>query len=117
MKIRLLRYVALVLMLPLVALASRGKGKDHPLTGTVASFYAPIDAGGHLEDGDTYERRVYALKTDTDTLEIIGYDTHGARKRPPLTIGQILRFRTDQKFIYTVLDDGKEHRYYIRSAK
>jgi hypothetical protein len=102
--------------------------RDYPLTGTVVSFHAEKELRGSMEGDEgeinTITRRVYVLKTDTGQLEITGWDSQRhlpfakskAAKRPPLSIGQKIQFRTDGKFIWTVLDDGVEHRYYINSA-
>jgi hypothetical protein len=112
-------------LLALTLSASANKEpKDYPLTGTVVSFHAEKEVRGSDGDIDTYSRRVYVLKTDTGELEITGWDKTAhvpftkskAQKRPPLSIGQKITFRTDGKFIWTVLDDGVEHRYYINSA-
>jgi hypothetical protein len=113
-----------VLLLTLAASAKK-EPKEHPLTGTVVSFHAEKEVRGTEGDIDTYSRRVYVLKTDTGELEITGWDSarrapftkSKAQKRPPLSIGQKITFRTDGKFIWTVLDDGVEHRYYINSAR
>jgi hypothetical protein len=113
-----------VLALSLLASAKK-EPKDYPLTGTIISFHGEKEVRGSEGDIDTYSRRVYVLKTVTGELEITGWDTERhapfakskAQKRPPLSIGQKIAFRTDGKFIWTVLDDGVEHRYYINSAK
>ena len=113
-----------VLALTLLAPAKK-EPKAYPLTGTVVSFHAEKEVRGSEGDVDTYSRRVYVLKTDTGELEITGWDSirHApftkskAEKRPPLSIGQKITYRTDGKFIWTVLDEGTEHRYYINSAK
>ncbi len=100
-----------------VALAKDKNPKDYPLSGTIISFHAQQEVSGNEDSVNTFERRVYVLKTDTGTLEISGWENgFKARKRPTLSIGQMLKFRTDEKFIYTQLDDGKEHRYYIMSS-
>jgi hypothetical protein len=113
-------------MLTLTLSASAKKEpKEYPLGGTVVSFHAEKEVSGIDGDIDTYSRRVYVLKTDTAELEITGWDSQRhapftkskAQKRPPLSIGQKITYRTDGKFIWTVLDDGLEHRYYINSAK
>ncbi len=88
------------------------------------SFHAEKELRGSDGDVDTYSRRVYVLKTDTGELEITGWDStrrapftkSKAQKRPPLSIGQKITYRTDGKFIWTMLADGAEHRYYINSA-
>jgi DNA-binding LytR/AlgR family response regulator len=111
------KFAALVLLLPGAAVAKGEKPKDHPLTGTVVSFHAQQEVRGDEDSVRTVERRVYVVKTDTGTLEITGWDRGSkASKRPPLAIGQTLTFRTDGKYIYIVLSDGKEHRYYILAA-
>ena len=82
-------------------------------TATVVSFHVSQE----VMDGDTYDRRVYVLKTDNGSLQVAGSGSvRTASKRPPLGIGQQITFRTDGKFIWTVLSDGKEYRYYIKSA-
>jgi hypothetical protein len=95
---------------------------EYPLTATVVSFHAESSVGGAFSNGQGYIgesiRRVYVIKTETATLEIRGADNgFKARKRPALAIGESLNYRTDNKFIYTVLDDNKEHRFYIVSAE
>src|SRR5580700_817626 len=115
---------SVVLALTLLASAKK-EPKDYPLRGTVVSFHAEKEVRGSEGDIDTYSRRVYVLKTDAGELEITGWDSarHApfakskAQKRPPLSIGQKMTYRTDGKFIWMVLDDGVEHRYYINSAK
>jgi hypothetical protein len=99
------------------ALAKDKKAKDYPLTGTVLSFHAHQEMSGNEDSVGTYERRVYVVKTDSGQLEVTGWD-RGRKgwKRPPLAIGQVLSFRSDGKYIYTLLDDGKEHCYYIMAA-
>jgi hypothetical protein len=105
--------------------SAKKEPKEHPLTGTIVSFHAEREVRGSDGDIDTYSRRVYVLKTDTTELEITGWDSmrHApftkskAQKRPPLSIGQKITYRTDGKFIWTMLDDGVEHCYYINSAK
>jgi hypothetical protein len=100
-----------------LVLAKDKSQKDYPLTATITSFHAQQEVRGDEDSVGTYERRVYVLKTNTGTLEISGWENgFKARKRPPLTIGQVLKYRTDGKYVYTQLDDGKEHRYYIMSA-
>jgi hypothetical protein len=117
MKITLWKFVAVVLLLAGAAAAKDEKPKDCPLTGTVVSFHAHQGMRGNEDRVHTYERRVNVVKADAGTLEITGWDRgRKASKRPPLAIGQALTFRTDGKFVYTVLDDGKEHRFYIMAA-
>lgn len=108
---------------------AKDKPKDYPLTCTVVSFHAQAEVRGsgsgygsngiYESEGSvgTYERRIYVVKTDTETLEITGWE-HGSkhRKRPPLTVGQQLKYRTEGAYLFTVLDDGNEHRYYLMSA-
>ncbi|MGB8113061.1 MAG: hypothetical protein WCF22_04780 [Candidatus Sulfotelmatobacter sp.] len=114
--------VAMLMLLLIVGIAAaKDKAKDYPLTGTVVSFHNQQGVRGVVSDGDgavnSYERRVYVIKTDTGNLEVTGWENgFKARKRPPLSLGQQLLFRTDGKYIYTVLDDAKEHRFYIMSA-
>ena len=108
--------IALLLLTATLGFA-KNKGKDYPLTGTITSFHARQEVAMYDGDGGTYERRVYVMKTDNGNLEITGWERGSKRRnRPPLAIGQTLTFSTDGKFIYTVLDDGKEHRFYIMSA-
>jgi hypothetical protein len=115
-------FVVLALTL---SVSAKKEPKDYPLSGTVVSFHAEKEVRGSEGDVDTYSRRVYVLKTDTSEIEITGWDSmrrapftkSKAQKRPPLSIGQKITYRTDGKFIWTVLDDGIEHRYYINSAK
>lgn len=117
MKRTLLKIAVVLLSLSGVAVAKDKASKDYPLKGTVVSFHAQQEVSGNESGVDTYERRVYVVKTDTGTLEITGWEKgRTASKRPPLSIGQTLTFRSDGKFIYTVLEDGKEHRYYIVAA-
>jgi hypothetical protein len=121
------RSIAATSVVLVFALASSAKKepKEYPLTGTVVSFHAEKEVRGSEGDIDTYSRRVYVLKTDTGELEITGWDSarHApftkskAQRRPPLSIGQKITYRTDGKFIWTVLDGSVEHRYYINSAK
>lgn len=109
-----------------VAAAAKDKHKDYPLAGTVVGFHTQdeVSGGGSTDsDGkytssvDTYHRRVYTVKTDTGKIEVTGWENgFKARKRPPLIVGQQVRYRTDGKYIYTVLDDGKEHRFYLMGA-
>jgi hypothetical protein len=115
--------IVLALALAASAKSKPKETKDYPLTGTVISFHAEQEVAGSDGDVSTYSRRVYVLKTDTGGLQITGWDStvslfkkSKAQKRPSLSIGQRLTFRTDGKFIWTVLDDGVEHRYYINSA-
>jgi len=116
-----------LLGLATAAFAKSKPEQDYPLTGTVVSFHNQQEVRGSGSGGDvqmgTFERRVYVVKTSSGTLEISGWDsTRGFMghskdsKRPPLSIGQTLTYHTDGKFIYTVLEDGKEHRYAIFAA-
>jgi hypothetical protein len=115
----------LVVVALVLSASAKKEPKDYPLTGTVVSFHAEKEVRGSGGDIDTYSRRVYVLKTEAGELEITGWDSmrHApftkskAQKRPSLSIGQKITYRTDGKFIWTVLDDGVEHRYYINSAK
>jgi hypothetical protein len=117
-------FASLVILGLTLSASTKKEPKDYPLTGTVVSFHAEKEVRGSDGDIDTYRRRVYVLKTDTGELEITGWDKTAhvpftkskAQKRPPLIIGQKIAFRTDGKFIWTVLDDGVEHCYYINSA-
>jgi hypothetical protein len=110
-----------VLLLAVFAVAK--DKKDYPLTGTVVSFHSQAETGGAFDSQGgfvgTSERRVYVVKTDSGTLEITGM--HGRfRDRTgtlSLTIGQKLTYRLDKAYIYTVLEDGKEHRFYLMSAE
>ena len=105
--------------------AAKDKPRDYPLSATVVSFHSQAEVRGSATGTNgtfvgstgTYERRVYVLKTNTGTLEITGWE-HGSKrkKRPPLSIGQDVKYRTDGTYLYTVLEDGKEHRYYLVSA-
>jgi len=87
------------------------------------SFHSQAETGGAFDSQGgfvgTSERRVYVIKTDSGSLEITGM--HGGfRDRTgtlSLTIGQKLTYRVDQTYIYAVLGDGKEHRFYVMSAK
>ena len=115
---------SLVILALTLSATAKKEPKVYPLTGTVVSFHAEKEVAGSDGDVSTYSRRVYVLKTETGELEVTGSDSTGrvpftkskAQKRPPLSIGQKIIFRTDGKFIWTVLDDGVEHRYYINSA-
>jgi len=123
-----MRKAAIITFVVLLALTASAKHKnfDYPLSGTVVSFHAQQEVrgsgstdyqGNYSSNVGTYERRVYVVKTDSGTIEVTGWE-HGfkALKRPPLTVGRELKYRTDGKYIYTVLDDGKEHRFYLMSA-
>jgi len=110
----------LICLLCPLAMFAKDK-KDYPLNGTVVSFHSQAEVRGSGDENgssvDTYHRRVYVIKTETGTLEVTGWENgFKARKRPPLAVGQKLTYRTDGKYIYTVLDDGKEHRFYLMSA-
>lgn len=73
--------------------------------------------GNYSSSVGTFERRVYVIKTDSGTIEVTGWENgFKARKRPPLSVGQDVKYRTDGKYIWTILDDGKEHRFYLMSA-
>jgi hypothetical protein len=116
------RKIILAVLL-LAAFAVAKDKKDYPLTGTVVSFHSQAETGGAFDSQGgfvgTSERRVYVVKTDSGTLEITGM--HGRfRDRTgtvSLPIGQKLAYRLDRTYVYTVLDDGKEHRFYLMSAK
>jgi hypothetical protein len=100
-----------------LAAAKDKNSPEYSLSGTVVSFHAQQEVDGVGDVVNTYQRRIYVLRTDTGTMEITGWEHGGkAKKRPPLEIGQIIKFRTDGKYIYAVLDDGKEHRFYIEAA-
>lgn len=112
--------IAVILLL--TALATARNKKTYPLTGTVVSFHAQAETRGFSDNTGgyvgTYERRVYVVKTDSGTMEITGWDNgFKARKRPPLAIGQVISYRPEKAYVYTVLDDGKEHRFYLMSAQ
>jgi hypothetical protein len=93
-----------VLALTLLAFAKK-EPKEYPLSGTVVSFHAEKEVSGTDGDIDTYSRRVYVLKTDTSELEITGWDSQRhapftkskAQKRPPLSIGQKITYRTERE--------------------
>lgn len=117
--------VCILTVLALVAPAS-GKNKkhtDYPLAGTVTSFHSQAETGGVFDSQGgvigTAERRVYVLKTDSGTVEITG--THGKfhdrTGTVSLTIGQKLTYRLEKTYFYTVLEDGREHRFYVLSAE
>lgn len=109
--------LSFLLVTSVLATTKGKKSPEYTLSGTVVSFHAQQEVGGAGDVVNTYQRRIYVLKTDTGTMEITGWEHGGkAKKRPPLEIGQIIKFRTDGKYIYTMLDDGKEHRFYIESA-
>lgn len=97
--------------------------KDYPLTGTVVSFHSRAETGGSFNNQGgfvgTTERRVYVVKTDTGTVEITGMHGrfHDRTGTLSLTIGQKLAYRFEGDYLYTVLDDGKEHRFYLVSAE
>lgn len=121
-------FLATMLLLATVAFSRDKEAKVYSETGMVDSFHTLQEARGsgyNLPSGygsssvDTFERRVYVVKTDHSMiLEVTGWEKHGtAKHRPPLNVGQSLSFRDDGKFLYTVLGDGKEHRYYILSSK
>ena len=105
---------------------AKDKHKDYLFNGAVVGFHAQqeVAGSGSTDNGgrytssvDTFDRRVYTVRTDTGTIEITGWENgFKARKRPPLSVGQQLKYRTDGKYIYTVLDDGKEHRFYLMAA-
>lgn len=117
--------VASVIVL-LALTTSAKKEKDYPFAGKVVSFHAQAEVrGGGSTDSQgnysssvgTFERRVYVIKTDSGTIEVTGWENgFKARKRPPLSVGQDVKYRTDGKYIWTILDDGKEHRFYLMSA-
>jgi len=110
--------IVAVLLLASVTFAKSKPEQSYPLTGTVVSFHAEQEVRASDGNAHTYERRVYVVKTASGTLEVTGWE-HGFRKaskRPPLSVGQSLAYRTDGKFLYTVLEDGKEHRYAIFAA-
>lgn len=118
--IRMKKAIAVLLLMTTFALAKNKK--DHPLTGTVVSFHAQAETRGRFDNtgGDigTYERRIYVIKTDSGTIEITGWDgASRSRKRPPLAVGQVITYRPEKAYIYAVLDDGKEHRFYVMSAE
>lgn len=113
-----------VLFLTVFALAKDKNPADYPLNGTVVSFHAQAETGGFTDPTSgmvfvgTNERRVYVVKTDSGTIEITGSsgrfkDRNGP---PPLTIGQILKYRSDKTYVY-ILSGGKEYRYYLMSAQ
>ena len=118
--------IASVIALLALTAGAKDKHKDYPLNGTVASFHAQqevrgsgsTDYQGKYESSvGTYERRVYVVKTSNGTIEVTGWENgFKARKRPPLTVGQEIKYRTDGKYIYTILDDEKEHRFYLMGA-
>jgi hypothetical protein len=107
-------FVCIVLGATIVAAKDK---KDYPYKGTVVSFHAQAEVKGDENSVDTYQRRVYVIKTDSGRLEVTGWENaFKARKRPPLTVGQEVKYRTDGKYVYTILDDGKKHRFYLMSA-
>lgn len=113
---------AIFVILLLAGMAFAKNKREYPLTGTVISFHAQAETGAYMSNGTgfagTYERRVYVVKTDSGTIEITGYENNWkARKRPALAIGQTLTYRSDNKYIYMILEDGKEHRFYLMSAE
>lgn len=116
--------IVAVLLLTAFALAKDKNPADYPLTGTVTSFHAQAETGGFSDPNSgmvfvgTTERRVYVVKTDSGTIEITGLrGRFKDRTGPPaLTVGETLKYRSDKTCVY-VLEDGKEHRYYLMSAQ
>jgi DNA-binding beta-propeller fold protein YncE len=115
----------IVLTATTLAFASDKKPKAYAESGVVENLRELQKANDHGDcsayGGDsfnTFERTVYVVKTERKTLEIAACEKGRVSKdRPDLNIGQSLSFRDDGTFLYTVLGDGKEHRYYILSAQ
>ena len=120
-------FLVIPILVTTLALARGKEATIYAESGVIESFHALQEVSGSgyaLPSGyggssvNTFERRIYVLRTESSTLEITGWEKRGLSKhRPALTIGQVLSFRQDDKFFYTVLSDGKEHRYYVMSAK
>lgn len=113
----------MVLLLASFAAAKDKKNPVYPLAGVVVSFHAQPEVGGEFDDRGgfvgTDERRVYVVKTDSGTIEITGLhgrfrDRTGALS---LAVGQKLNYRLEKTYAYTVLEDGKEHRFYVLSSQ
>jgi hypothetical protein len=133
---RIALWVGLTIVLVLPAFAKKHKEEaTYPLTATVLSFRAQAEVTGGGSGGGftnsvtgyssssssyvgTFQRRIYTISAGNKTMEITGWEKGKQRgSRPPLSLGQTLNFRTEGVYLYTVLDDGKEHQYYIMSAE
>jgi hypothetical protein len=119
-RLKAMRKIIVMLMLLMPFAIARDK-KEYPFAGTVVSFHADNEAGGSFDSTggsvSTFHRRIYVVKTDSGTVEITGWENgFKAARRPALTVGQTISYRLEKGYVYAVLEDGKEHRFYVMSS-